>query len=266
MLPYVLTTFDGLTLPTAMGSGQLSVKAQAATDIWTLAGGRAWDALRTDRARAALYRYQMDCMITGANAAAVLTAYQNLRAKDGVSGTLTRTDSGGATNTITARMTWPSWNGSPHDGSLMTKVSLIFEGTTPPWQGTARTGSVVVTGAEGSQTITNSGNAPWLPTLTLTAGSGSVTAFGFLAGPDATGRHWHWAWAGTLAAGKSLVVNCRTKQITNDGTANYGLTLDASHNQNEWVEVPNGGLTFAVTVSHSGTDPTLSWTSYDGWL
>jgi hypothetical protein len=260
--------FDGLTLPTNYGgSGSWDIgPGEVVTDYVTLVGGRVWDAYRTDRKRPGLVKFGLQCGINAANAAAVKTAYDALAAKVGVKGTLVRIDAASATQSLTARMTGLTVVGQPQWGLHWQPIQVTFETENLPWYGTARNGGpVTITGGEGNQTITNSGSAPYFtPTLTLTAGNNSVTAFAFIATSGV--RHWHWAWAGTLAATKALVINCGSKQITNDGTANYGLTLDASHNQNEWAEVPNGNLTFAVTVTHSGTDPTLSWTSYDGWL
>lgn len=260
--------FNGLTLPTAYGSsGFFDLSGGKVNTDWvTIAGGRVWDALRTDRAKTGLSTFGVECGLKEANAAALKTAFDALMAKKGIGGSLTRIDAASVTHSITARLANVDAKGAPGHRLRWQPVTLTFETGEQCWAGTARPGGpVTITGSEGDQTIVNSGNAPWpRPIFTLTAGTGSVTTFNFGA---SSGTHvWWWSWIGVLDAGNALVIDCGAMRITNDGIADYGLSLSAGHIENEWVSVPNGNLTFHLAgLAHSGTDPTLSWVSYDGW-
>ncbi len=264
-MPHRLTTFDGLTLPIYYKEGDSVVgTAEKKLDYIQLPGQRTWDALKGERARPFQMRYVMDCLLLGSSTSDLHTQEDALIAKDGVKGTLIRETYAGAQHSITARLDIPETQ-ERIGGQLARPMRLVFDIDTPGWLGTNQNGSSRPedTWTALDLTATNLGDYPYIsPVLTLTAGA-QVTAFTFLAGPDAAGRIWKWAWAGTLAADKALVINCGSRQITNDGAANYGLTLDATHNQNEWMIVPNGGLSFRVSATFSGTAPILTWTSYD---
>lgn len=252
--------FDGLTLPTAYGaSGYFDIAPGTTPNDWvTLAGGRAWNARRTDRARPGMVGFGMQSALEGANEAAIRTAYDALAAKWGISGVLSRIDAAGATQTLTAVLTSVETQGSPGHGLRFQPVTLTFETASLPWKGTSRTGS--------ASPITNSGNAPYTPVVwTITAGGGAAcTAVDFLAGPDANGRIWHWHWTGTVAATKSLVIDCGAMTVKNDGANAYSTFVPQSnHNQDYWTEAPVGTLTYSMTLTGAGA--THSYQSYDGW-
>lgn len=258
---------DGLTLPTVYGaSGSWTIaEGDVVTDYVSLPRGRTWDALRTDRARIARARYDLDCVLVESTEAALLTSHQALMAKRGVVGVLRRVDAAGNTHSLTARLGSVEAKGIPANGRFFQPIRLRWESAEPPWRGLLHRGTVTVTGAEGSLSLPNNGGEDFGgPVFTLTAGSGSVTAFGFTMTSGT--RVWKWAWTGTLAATKALVVNCGAFTVTNDGANAYsGFALDATHNENDWASAIAGGLTFTVSVTHSGTDPSLVWTSADAW-
>ncbi len=258
-MPYRLVTFDGLTLPTLYRDGDgLKSTAQIESDYVTLAGGRTWDARRTDRARPNLMRYQMDCVIVGTSLADLLSQETALKAKNGVYGTLTRQDYVPNSQTVLARMSVPETTEKAAIGPLWQPISLIFDMADWPWKGASQTSSTTSLG--------NAGNAPYTAvTWTITAGAGApCTAVDFIAGPDSAGRIWHWHWTGTIAATKSLVIDCGAMTVKNDGADAYStFALQASHNQNYWTEVPPSGLTYSLTLTGAGATHLAQ--SYDGW-
>jgi hypothetical protein len=167
-------------------------------------------------------------------------------------------------HTLRARLVDVKAQGSPGHGLHWQPVTLSFETADYPWKGMARIGS---SASEGAVTIPNSGNAPYqgvVFTLTGGAAASSTTALEIYATDGS--RHWHLTWTGTLAATKSLVIDCGANTVKNDGTAAYSAGfLDASHNQDAWFEVPAGGITLTWAETHTGNGPTLSYVSYDGW-
>lgn len=111
--------------------------------------------------------------------------------------------------------------------------------------------------------LTNGGNATTrLVSLKLTAGDDAITQL------DVSVGDCDWTWTGTLAAGKTLIVNGRTMTITNDGADAYnGLTKNAGHVSGWWLELEPGANTVTVEVDYPGTGP-LAEVEFDyaeGW-
>lgn len=108
----------------------------------------------------------------------------------------------------------------------------------------------------GNRTVTNAGVA-------LKAGDGPITS-ARLQGPGTD-----WIWRGTLAAGKTLIVDCGAKAVLNDGADAYvGFELNAGHASRHWLALAPGDNAVTLSVDNIGefVAATAQITYADGWI
>ena len=125
--------------------------------------------------------------------------------------------------------------------------------------------NVVLNTSPKSFTITLDGNVVMNdPTITVTAGSASITALEI---KNTTASNLsELDYAGTIAAGESLVIDCGAYTVENDGVddeANF--SLGATHGIEEWFRLIPGGNTITVTITGGSTDSEIDFDYYIGW-
>lgn len=114
----------------------------------------------------------------------------------------------------------------------------------------------------------NAGNLPVNDvTLTMTAGGTAITSILITVYDGTTGEIYaQLQWLGTLAAGKSLVIDSGAFSILNDGVSNYGnLALTASHKVDHWLQVRPGTQGLALVRFGGNASSTFYLNYRDGW-
>jgi len=149
---------------------------------------------------------------------------------------------------------------------LATPYTMRFEIYSSVWNGT----SVVTSAALGTEPTTeiavyNSGNADVrTPVITITAATGAITNVTLTANGETS-----LSWAGTLASGNDLVIDCGAGTVRNDGTDAYsGVTFNSGHTVSYWVGLGAGTTTtLTVTRTAAGTDVVgkIKVAYYEGW-
>lgn len=72
-------------------------------------------------------------------------------------------------------------------------------------------------------------------------------------------------FSGSLAVGKQLIIDCKKKQITNDGANAYSsFSLTANHVIAEWLVLEPGDNSVVVNRT-GGANSTIEFAFYDGW-
>ena len=90
-----------------------------------------------------------------------------------------------------------------------------------------------------TQTVNNAGNLPVRNVVfTITAGATALT------NPKLSGAGMDLWYTGTIAAGKSFVVDCGSLSVLNDGVDAYAnLALGTGHTIEHWCNLPPGNTT-----------------------
>ena len=119
-----------------------------------------------------------------------------------------------------------------------------------------------------STTTTNAGNLPINDAvLTMTAGGSAISSILITLYDYATAEiRSQLQWMGSLAAGRSLVIDSGAFSILNDGTSNYGnLTLTTNHKADHWLEVLPGTNGLVIVRFGGDATSTFSFNYRDGW-
>jgi hypothetical protein len=171
------------------------------------------------------------------------------------------------------------------------EITMNFTVLSPTWRGARHSGSgwvfdsgeyfdsglhfdeadsvYLLSDAKSTLTVTNGGNATVKNcVLTIRAGLGSITGVLIQRKVGST-VYEHLTWAGTLASGKDLVINCGAHTVTNDGANAYsGFALGASHRTDDWLRLLSGANTIEITLTGGGATDISSagFTFYDGWV
>ncbi len=246
-------------LPTA-GGDQPQGGAGVRSGLVALPGGGSFDAWGSERARLRPQEITVGGYWSAATVAAMEAKLANLKALEGVRSKLWRSN-GVSQQWRYARLMQvdsPASEGTP----TIDEISLIFEAPAAPWYGTAHDDLTTLDTSPKAITVTNGGNARVTnPILTLTAGSAPITAVTIAV----TGVS-QIKWTGTLAAGKSLVIDCGARSVKNDGANAYsGFTLETGHTIDDWLRLGPGNTAVIVTITGGSTDSTLRVQFSDGW-
>lgn len=104
-------------------------------------------------------------------------------------------------------------------------------------------------------TVPNNGNLPVDDAvLTVTAGDAAITALTIACGAA------KWAYAGTIAAGDSLVVDAGAWSVKNDGTDAFDdFSFDAAHALDGLFRLAVGNNSVVVTRTGGGTGSTINF-------
>lgn len=258
---------------TKFGSTVLSTKAaeqdgslSAARNLQELPGGGAHDPWGADRAPVKVpYTLPCKAIVTAANAAAMNTAIDALRALIGQRDWLYRTPDGGAAYRDKVLASLESV-GLPRGvaNGLNVPVDLAFAVESSPWQGADGTVNTVLNGGGGVTTIVcaNDGNARVTAvTITITALVAPITAI-----TVAVAGVTSFTWADSLAIGEALVIDCGAKTIRNDGDNAYEhFTYNAGHTIDDWLRLEPGNNSVVVTMVGGDVTSTVSIAYSDGW-
>jgi hypothetical protein len=134
------------------------------------------------------------------------------------------------------------------------------------------TGNFTLSTSPKTCTLANSGNQNVdNAIITVTAGAADITALN-VAITTAGGVIWipgltEFDFTGTIAAGKSLVIDCGKRTVKNNGTGAYsGLAIDVTaHTVFPWLRVMPGGSDVIVTKTGGSTDSTITFDYFERW-
>jgi hypothetical protein len=150
-----------------------------------------------------------------------------------------------------------AWQGGNHtewtlDSGESLDDALFFDVVDYTWSiGTSPT----------TQTVNNAGNLPVRNVVfTITAGATALT------NPKISGAGMDLWYTGTIAAGKSFVVDCGSLSVLNDGVDAYAnLELGTGHTIEHWCNLPPGNTSIELEISGTTTGATWSVAFRDGW-
>lgn len=98
--------------------------------------------------------------------------------------------------------------------------------------------------------------------ITITAGSAAITAV-TVACVD---RRFSWTWTGTLAIGKSLVIDAGAWSVLNDGADAWaGFAFNSGHSIEGIAHLAAGANSIVVTLTGGGTGSTFGVNTPDRW-
>jgi len=93
--------------------------------------------------------------------------------------------------------------------------------------------------------------------ITITAGSADITAIRMTA--TAAGLTYDIEYTTRIVAGKSLVIDCGSRSVQNDGVGDYqNFGMTTSHESDWWFVIDAGRFSFDVTFTGGSTDSTIS--------
>lgn len=114
-------------------------------------------------------------------------------------------------------------------------------------------------------TVANNGNLPVRNAVLSLVGAASNPTTTFTVTNAAT--YCKFAYTGTLAATKTLVIDSGQCKVTNDGTDDYAnFALNGSNHKNDsWLVLNPGNNSIVVACDSAGDSPTLTVAFYDAW-
>ena len=265
-MPYIIQRFGatyagGVDLPTRAMEQPVGL-GRVASGMIELPGGGSWDSTGTAVAR---LRSQIITIRGGwlaADAAAMTTKIDALRALVGTRSYLWSSSDGGTTNRwryarvmdvrATAKPGFTRW----------TPYEIDFELAAGNWSGAAHAESTALATGNDTITMTNGGNVRVSDVIiTVTAVTSNITALSFY-----KANLFHWHYTGTIVAGTSLVVNCGTRRVINDGTGDFAnFILQSDHADNDWLPILAGVNTFLVERTGGAVTSTVRIAYSDGW-
>lgn len=265
---YWITSFAGVNLPTNLGTvGAHDVgTGDAYAPLIPLPGGRSFDPLGTVTANRPTHTTAVTVLFVTSTAGAMRALTDTWEALVGVYGTLVRTGDGGGTSSTTARLKNVAIQ--RHVGDLLVvPATLTFELLALPWTDVQHTQTLTLA-ASTTQTYvacpTNGNVNPPRVILTLTGGSGLLSAVSFVFNHTTAASTPTLLWAGGLAAGKVLVIDTGVLAVLNDGVDAYaGLTPPTATEQ--WLVIDAIGGYLHVTGAYTGTAPTLTVVYQDAY-
>ena len=274
-----LTQFGTYTFP-LFNKRDLVSQGDSSGALLALTGGEVYDGYQDDQAPEASTDLVTSFEIIEATAAAVQTQYDLIRALRGKVLKLWAHFPDGTDRWVTARLAKVKME-RRREYIFYQPVELTFEVARPGWNGTGRGPTwaldageildsglfldyddvITLDGSPKSATIANGGNRMQNEIILVFRAAGNpISAITFKCGPV------DWTFSGTVAAGKTLTVDCRTRSIRNDGVDAYNLlTLNAGHTVSDWCQLEPGNNAATITYTCAGNATTLDLAYYDGW-
>ena len=267
-MAYWITRFGSTDL------SQISLRQQdpleAALGLVNLPGGGVHDSWGSAQAPAKLpSRITCDSEYVEATSGAFRTALYAVRALIGTRAILYRSPDGEAANSesVLARLESVRM-GRNADNILVMGVGLTFEALAAVWDGAAHTETITLDASPKSQDCDNGGNGiVRAVTITVTASGSPITAVTIE--NLETGHITKIKYAGSIAVGQSLVIDCGAMTIRNNGVNAYtstAFTLEAGHSLREWLRLMPGANTIRVTRTGGDNASTCVLTYNDGWM
>lgn len=267
-MPYWLTSFNGVNLPTNLGDrGSMDVAAGVVdAPLVQLPGGRVFDPLGSTTAYRPSALFVARVMIVSNTPSTIKTVLDSWQALIGTVGTLTRTpDSGGTAHTLTARLMSATVLNRTLEGPRIARMVLTFQAVSFPWQSGGATFPLTKITASATNfffTVTNAGNVNQRNIqISVTPAAGTtMTNFQIL---DAISPVL--SWTGSVVATKILLINTSSRQVFNDGAAAYsGLTAPTT--SEDWFALAAGAQTVTYQATYSGgTGVDVSLGFSDAW-
>jgi len=156
----------------------------------------------------------------------------------------------------------PFWHGVDHGGWTFDSGEDFDDGL----YFDAADFAFTLDGSPKSVTVTNGGNKIVDDMIiTVTAGSAAITALDIKKYYGAT-IYGHVSYSGTIAIGKSLVIDCGAVSVVNDGTgdANH-FTIESDHRNDRWIRLNVGDNTIVITYTCAAADSTIEFSFKDQW-
>ena len=263
------TYAGGVALPLRVvtqpvGSGEVP------SSLVQLPGGNAWDSLGSGMARPRSQKITITGVWLAASKSAMETKLDALKAMKGTRNKLWASVDSGTTNRWRYARCLDVRAVAKPGLQRMMPIEMDFELVASPWNGTAHAAESTTLDASPHDVVTtNAGNA-WVrdAIITITASGSSITVVSVsraaIAGVCGI-IHWHWT--GTLAATKSLIINCGTRSVTNDGADAWaGFVFQADHADNEIAPLVPGVNTIVVARTGGDNSSTCKLDYSDGWV
>ncbi len=260
---YWITQFGTTALPARLQTQDVGA-GPAYSGLVQLPGGGAYDALGAERSKRKAHTIKVSGAVLGDTAADLNAATAALNALIGERGALYRTPDGGTANSqwLTARLVDVQ---CVRDIRMRThaELTLLFEVQGAVWHGAANNDTITLSSGTVSAEINNAGNEVCRHIIiTVTAQTSAITALTIE--NLETGHVSNIKYSGTIAAGKSLIINTGTWGVVNDGTADYAhLTRESGHTTPEWLRLMPGDNTIRVTRTGGGATSTCLLSFYD---
>jgi hypothetical protein len=281
---YKLTDFGSVELPVAAPKHTAGTMGTSLRLVKVLGGG-VYDADGSGQAAPELpFEIAYECKAVASTAAALRTTLDALRALRGTEARLWREAfSNGDRQWALARCVSVDFDTEArHSHGRFQPLTMVFLVKTL-WRGVLHgaswylnTGRYLNTGlylnmaerialntATKTITVTNGGNTYTDEVLlTLEAGATPVTGLTITCGSC------QLVWSGTVAANKSLVIDCEPlrRSVLNDGVAAYSLfDTGPSHTSEVWMRLVEGANSMVVARTGGGTDTYLTIAFSDAW-
>lgn len=253
------TTFEGEDLPTANPQHEVGTVGSRKRYIRTMGGFL--DVLNTGRSRPDLpHTVRVLGTVTGTQVQ-IEDTIDRFRALRGTRGTLERMSEGAALSYATAVLeqvetTRTTDLDTAQVMSLRFLVETLWRGDWP------NSSTTTLNTSPKAITLENDGNADVEDAvLTITAGSADITNVRVQCSSGSS-----FTYSGTIAAGKSLVVDAGDWTVLNDGyDAQDDFALDATHTTETWFVLDAKSNTVTVTLTGGSTDSQFSASWYDLW-
>lgn len=280
---YELTQFDSIKLPGASPKHTAGT-VQSQSRLVKILGGGVYDPDGSKAAPDLPFQLVYECKIRGNSAGGLRLRMDELRAFRGVEARLWREAfSNGDKQWALARCMSVDYDTqAQHSHALFQPLTMVFLVKTlwrgvlhgAPWY--LNTGRYLNTGlylnmhdryaltaTTQTLTITNGGNTYADEVLlTLEAGATPVTGLTITCGSC------QLVWSGTVAAGKSLVIDCAPlrRSVRNDGAPAYvDFDTGPSHASEVWMRLASGENSMVVERTGGGTDTYLTVDFSDAW-
>jgi hypothetical protein len=264
-MAYWITQFDTTAIAGASANHDIGIP-EANAEVMAALGG-AFDTRGSEQVAAKLpYSIQVQGKLVQTSVAALLAAYQTLRALHGKRAKLYRTADGGTANGewVWARLMRVETSRKV-ENRLALPFTLTFMVESPIWHGTARSTTITLSSSPATGTVTNSGNATVRDAIiTVTAAGSAITVVDIE--NTTTGNVSKIRYTGAIPAGQSLVIDCGARSVKVNGADAYaGFSLQAAHAIPEWLRLAAGANSIRVTRTGGGTASTCTIAFDDGW-
>jgi len=199
---------------------------------------------------------------TAATRAALLTLVDALRAWNGKTSNLYISTTTTAYRWRKAKISCDDQPVTPHSiAGFWQPMTLTFELEDTIWHGDDATHTITMTDAATSDEVNNAGNGLVRDiVLTYTVAGAGNTCTNLIIENEETGYICKIQYAGTIALGKALVIDCGGKTVKNDGVdafVDFSI-IKATHTKTEWLVLgPSMDSTIKVTRTGGNATDTL---------
>ena len=280
-MPYELYQFGSLVLPEYDGDEDVST-GQVAPVILDLPGGGVFDVLGPDPAARRTTPLNKVCTLLADDSAALRTAYNALRAKNGRRDRLWRRWDDGTTEWCWARlvnisarrptgqpleqdadlqfvMISPHWFGAHHGAAWLLDSGILLDLGYP--LDTVET--IPLVGGSNTLTVSNGGHRATHLVGVRVSATWNITALKI----TVTGIS-EMQYTGTIYAGTALTIDTGALSVTLDGNEAYVyFSLTANHKRDDWLRLEPGANTIIVfaTCAGAGTIGSATFDFWDAW-